>query len=96
MLINLDFTIKDLSGNEFVPPAETIGQIIVAALLHNYGDESVSGLEKFHRGQLAQKVNSGGDIDLTVEELTKIKDMVGKFGTPLSVLQIFNHIEKSE
>lgn len=94
MIVNFDATIKNLDNKDFFPtPAETMKVVVTGALLHNYGDENVSGMEKFTRGQLAQKIHVGGDIDLTVEELSKIKELVGKFGTPLSVLQIFKVIE---
>lgn len=93
MLVNFDATIKTLDEKE-LEPAAVMKDVIVAALLANYGDEQVTGTEKFLRGQLAQKIHVGGDIELSIEELTKIKDLVGKYGTPLVVLQIFNLIEK--
>lgn len=94
MIINFDATIKDLDGKDFEPtPAETMKHIVIGALMGNYSDENVSGAEKFSRGQLAQKINTGGNLDLTIEELAKVKELVGKFGTPLSVFQIYNLIE---
>ena len=82
MIINFSETITTINGEDVKDPetekSVTIASAAVEALLANYNDEQISGEDKLKRWNLAQKVNGGGDVDLTVEELALIKEVVGK------------------
>jgi hypothetical protein len=77
------------------PP--TLGSICEGALLAQYADErdAASGKEtitpedKFARWKLANKVNGGKDVNLTAEELSLIKKLIGKGYAPLIVGQVW-------
>ncbi len=100
MLINFDKNIKAIDGADLqeqgpdgVKPV-AMKDLIVGALLANHQDEAgLSGLQKFQRGKLAEKAFAGGDLELPVEDITLIKDLIGKYCTPLVVFQIFDYIE---
>lgn len=99
MKINFDSNIKGLDGKDLATETgtATLSSIVTGALIANYHDEQfLPGMEKFKRAQLAQRVYAGGDIDFSVEELTLIKELVGKYATPLVVLQIFKLIDKKD
>ncbi len=96
MLINFDKTIKALDGTDLQEGGQPVlfKDLIVGALLANHADEpGLSGMAKFNRGKLAEKVFAGGDLELPVEDIAIIKDMIGKYCTPLVVFQIFDYIE---
>ncbi|MGH9864812.1 MAG: hypothetical protein ACRD4H_05285 [Candidatus Acidiferrales bacterium] len=101
MLVNFDRNIKALDGTDLVERDQQSGELkpvpmkdlIVGALLANNPGETLSGIDKFHRGKLAEKVFAGGDIELPIEDVTKIKDVIGSYCTPLVVFQIFDYIE---
>lgn len=53
--------------------------ICTNALLAQYNDETnLSGEEKFLRYQLAKKVNCGKPIDISPEDVVKIRTLIGK------------------
>jgi hypothetical protein len=52
--------------------------ICLSALMTDIEGERLSGPDKFAMYQLAGKVCNGGVVDLTTEELAKIKERVGK------------------
>lgn len=58
-------------------------------------DKGLSGEEKFKRGQLVMKLYSSEEPDLTVEELTMIKQRIGKgFNVPV-VREVFSLITEA-
>jgi hypothetical protein len=66
--------------------------VVVEALLRP--DDKLSGKEKAERYILAVKIHtSPKEIDLTVEELAKIKELVGKVFAPLIVGQAWQMLE---
>lgn len=67
----------------------TMGDACIAALCVNYPDEQIDGKEKFDRFLLSQKINDAKGmltapttpsafVELTVEEVTLIKKLMGK------------------
>lgn len=47
-------------------------------------DQQVDGTEKFARYQLAQKIHGATEgLDLTVEDVAKLKDVIGKVYPPM-------------
>jgi hypothetical protein len=77
-------TINDLVDGQEVPV--TLKQVAVNALFAALPNErEISGEEKLKRYQLALRINKGGKIILTAEELSLIKKMIGKsFSTLVS------------
>ncbi len=62
----------------------TLKKAVIAALLANYPNESISGDEKFTRYDLAKRTMAGNEI-LTDSELAQVKTLLGKFFTTLVV-----------
>ena len=70
----------------------TAKDVAINALL--IPDNDLTAIEKFKQYQLAQKLyTSEGEGDFTTEELSLIKDTIGKFYPPLIVGLIYNIIE---
>ncbi len=87
MRIDFNLVIKDL-GNK--PIKENIGGKIQDADLKFYSvfsltgnpkdpTKQINGVEKLKRFELAQKINKGGEIEVTVEEITLIKQLIGEY-----------------
>lgn len=85
---------KDEAGNVLLDPANnpipdtfeniTLGSVCIEALLANKPNENVSGPEKVSRFMLAASIRKAkGPIDLTVEDVAKIKELLGTFMTTL-------------
>ena len=86
----------------------TVGIFSRTALSSMYEDEkTLSGDDRFKRGLLAKKINDqlgdnpaklAGrgvkiDDDFTVEEIAMAKECVGKLGSPLIVVQVYEVLE---
>lgn len=99
MKFNLNKYITDMDGNDIKENDKSVSmkRVIVDALVANFMDEpALSGEEKFKRGALAHKIHTtpaGKSVDLTAEETSLVKNLVGKYSTPLVVHQIYNKIE---
>ncbi len=95
---NFDIALKDIHGDDIIEgdkPA-LMRTAVVNALMGTIANENIPGEEKAKRYDLGLKINKGGDIDLTVEELATIKKLVGaNFGT-LVVGQVFNFIDSDQ
>lgn len=92
MKIDVTKEIKDFEGNVLQVPtlnnqtkAATIRWACVNALMGIYQDEqNIAGEEKLKRYLLAQKVQKQKTPELASEEITLIKQLVGKnFGPPV-------------
>lgn len=96
MIKNFDTELKDLDGKVIIENQAPIPmkKIVVNALLATYPDEpNLNGEEKLARFSLAERVNKGGDVEFSTEDLSKLKTLVGKFHGPLVAGQIIRHIE---
>ena len=73
----------------------TLQTICVGALQAQFQDEqSLSGIEKFKRYNLALKIDgSKGEVDITAEEIALIKELIGKGYTVAAVGQAYNLLE---
>lgn len=58
--------------------------------------KQVSGLDKFKNYELAKKINLGGEIEISVEEITTIKEKVGEVYSSLIVGVVYDLLEKSK
>lgn len=92
---NFDIVLKNLDGSPLGSPTPvTMGRAICEVLMGNYPeDQELSVEQKISRSKLAHKVHAGGEQDYTVDELTLIKDVVGKRCIILAIGQIFDFIE---
>lgn len=99
MKIKLNVPITDLSGEPIKEANSkdyvTIGSACVAAVMNSGLTEKTEGKEKFERYQLANKIHNKPEIDLSIDEIAKIKGFVGAMYTPLVVGRIFDHFEGS-
>lgn len=83
---NIDGTPMDNGGGKPV----TVQSIIMSALLAQFPDETnLSGDEKFTRFKLAMRLDKESEQDLTPEDSTLIKRLVGKGFGPLVVGQVY-------
>jgi hypothetical protein len=92
MKINFNQIIKTIKGEEIKDL--TLKSVSVEALLATFNDEqSLSGEEKAKRYLLATRIYANDELDLTVEEVAKIKQLVGKGYGPLIVGQAWEMLE---
>lgn len=69
-------------------PPLTLGRVSMRALTAIYNDEpSLSGEDKFRRGELAMRVYKGGSVALTAEDTALLKRLIAKGYGPLIVLK---------
>lgn len=83
MKINFDQQIKDLTGNPIKEEGKEVvlKTVCVNALLASNPKKEISGQEKLDRYELARKVNDGGEVEITSEEIVKIKESVDIYPT---------------
>lgn len=85
MHISFDYVITDLEGKPFPDGDKSIllGGVCSAALLATYTDEpALTGEEKFQRYCLAQRVYAKGEVEVSSEDLVRLRTLTGKFCTP--------------
>lgn len=56
-------------------------------------DEKQTGEEKYENYCIATKVANGGEVTLKSEEISKIKEMIGKYMYPIVVGQAWDLLE---
>lgn len=81
MKINTEHMINGLDGKPISHKEKSLDLktvCIEALMCLAASDERASGEEKFHRYQIAQKINKGGEVELTPEEVVIIKKRVGE------------------
>ena len=72
-----------------------LGTICVNVLMANKRDEQLDGEEKLSRYILASKIKQAtASIDVTAEEVAKIKKMVGEFMSTMIVGSVYQQLEK--
>lgn len=75
-------------------PPLTLGKVAMRSLTASFEDErNLSGEEKFKRGQLAEKVYSGGSVALSAEDTALIKRLIAKGYGPLIVLKAWRLLD---
>ena len=98
MKVNLDAPLLSLDGTE-VKDADgkttaTLKASIVNALLAvNEASHKQPGTEKLAKFKLAEKINKGGEITLSSDEVVKIKESVSSSYGPLVVGRVFTVID---
>lgn len=96
MKINFDTILKDMFNKEMEDAGGkvTLRRVATEALMAIYRDENISGEEKFKRYQLCIKVNTApSDLEWKAEEVTKLKDLIGKGYGPMVVGRAFDLLE---
>lgn len=93
---NFDKVILTLDGQPLHHEGKvlTLAGVAVNALLANFEGENVSGQQKADRMQLALAINTVPDqVDLSAEQLAKLKDLIGRAYTPLVVGRAYQLLE---
>lgn len=80
---NLDALILQLDGNPFEDKATLKTVVFMAVTTPLQADQHDSVDQKIRLYTLAQKVYQGGEVDLSAEDISLIKDRIGK---------VFNHV----
>lgn len=97
--MKLDFnqSLKSLDGKalKFDQVTEfTLKLACVEALMREHANEQISGKEKFERAILAEKIHKAkGFCEVTSEEITQIKELVGRAWPPVVVLPAYKLLE---
>ena len=92
----VDSPLCDLTGKPLKEPggaSPTVKDVVVNALI-TATEGTPTATDKFARYQLARKIAKGGDVDLTPEDLTLVKLVVGQVYGPLVVGQVFEWADK--
>jgi len=92
---NIDGTIAKEGGKE-EDKDMTLGFICANALLANIPNENPSGLDKFKRWELAKKVIGNETVEVTAEDISMMKELVGKAFGVIVVGQTYQMLEKKE
>jgi len=99
MIVDFDAPILDFKGNPMKAEAgsedpATLEVVAISALMAQIDERAPSGKEKFERFQLAVKCK--GKVNLKAEEVSMLKDQIGKFGSPLVVGRAWQLLDSAE
>ncbi len=101
MKLNLDAVLKNLKGESLKEKEGdkekeiTLRDVFMVSLLANT-QEQLEGPEKVKRYKLAQRVNMAqGMLELSVEDIAKCKELVGKIYNTIVVGAAYDLIEGS-
>ena len=88
MTINFDEKLKTLKGEDLKEQETiiTLKDVCANALLAN--EEKMEGRIKLENWNLAQEIYKGGEIELSSEDIVKIKNLIGKFYPTLIAGQV--------
>lgn len=91
MTKNVDVPLTDLSGNPLAEPGgkQPFVKDVLTAALVNATEGNPTAADKYARYKLARKLDKGGDVELSPEDLVLIKLVVGQVYGPLVVGQVF-------
>lgn len=97
MKINTEKILKTIDGRNLKKEDDqdvSIKDVILNSLLANFPDEQgLAGEEKVKRYSLALKVHQNTDPDLSIDDLSLIKKLVGKMYSALVVGQMWEILE---
>ncbi len=98
MKLAVETKLLDVAGKEIVVSETdatpvTLRFVCVHALLNPAADEALDGVEKFKRAELAKRMYDNAEPELSVEEVAKIKMLVGKIQGPGIVYPTFQLLE---
>ena len=94
MKLDLSKPVLDINNNEIKDGegALTFAAIFRSILVNDKDDENKSPEDKFKDFKLALKIEPA-EVDLTLEELTRVKTLVGKLPSTLIVGRVYEFIE---
>jgi len=101
MKVNFNRSIKDLAGEDLTENKVLVTLKVVAtnALMATFEDEKgLSGAEKLTRYVLGQKIHAAGadeEVEVTAEEVTLLKLLIGKAFGPLIVGSAYQLLENT-
>jgi hypothetical protein len=75
---NFSTPIRRIDGSEFSEPQTLATVAFQAATLQMQGDDRLAGPDKLRLYQIAQKVHAGGIVDVSAEDITLLKERIGK------------------
>ena len=85
MKIDFSQTLSTLDGEQFTDNVGgkdvpvNLGKICIGALDATYQDETnLTGSEKYARFELIAKLKSASEVDVSSEDVTKLKTLIGK------------------
>lgn len=96
MKIDFDVKFQTLDGKAITMNEKeaTLKDVTIEALMGLLEEEKgISGEEKFKRYELAMKIKGGGIVDISVDDVSLIKRLIGKMFTPLVVGQAWEMLE---
>lgn len=107
MRYDLTQPILDLRGeafrSQYVPgtqtddpasPPLTLGLVLTRAALFVEAGTNPPADEKFRQGRLAEKIHqAGSSVDLTTEEMSKLRTAVGRMYLPTIVFRVWTMID---
>jgi hypothetical protein len=98
MKIDFSQAIKNWDGSVAEDNGTPINLFAVCcnALLATLPNEQPDGMTKIQRFAIALKIKNGGEVEVTAEEISIIKDLVGKTYSTLIVGQVYNMLEQKE
>ena len=108
MRINMNQSIKDWEGNEIVLPKsldsdEKESLILRHVCLNCLGavhedEKNLSGEEKFKRNGIAMNIvnSKNGVVDLSSEQISELKKLIGKLYGPVVVGSTWNMLENPD
>ena len=59
-------------------------------------DEGVGGEEKLRRGMLAERIYVNDEVELKAEEISLVKELVGRLYGPLVVMRVWRMLDPAE
>lgn len=99
MIVRLDKVITTLDGEPVTGDRGkpmTIGDAALLALTATAQNESPDGLEKFRRYELAKKLKMLLEVDLSPEEVAKLKERVGAIFNVVVVGRVWDALDGKE
>lgn len=95
MKVNMTTPLKSFSGEILKEGDEEIvlRQIVINALMVDDSQDRTPAEEKFNRYMLAQRVHNDDEVELTAEEVSRVKSLIGKFFNPLVVGAAWNILD---
>jgi hypothetical protein len=96
-----DFTqvLTDLDGKAIEDSDHkpfTLGKAAVIALVTSYPDENgLKDIEKFKRAELASKISKNSHVNLSSEETTLVKTLIGKAYGPVVIYKAWPMLDSS-
>jgi len=102
MKINFNQKLKNFQGEVIKETTDkdsedlTLKAVCIIALTANIIGEQVNGKEKYKRWKLARRVEEEDKEDFTVEEIAKIKELIGKAFGVVVVGQAWEMLEKEQ